>query len=653
MVVPSRVKSGLVSAGFGGIVGALVSAIPLSLVSAAWPTVLDAKAAHVHQGPSAVETALAKALPHTLHHWAIHRGYLPWQSIPALWPHAGLADTWLVLTAISALLVGWKARGKKRAVWGGPTAAGKGQHGTAHWRSQHELRQGFVRWKASRTLSSEALAALPSGLVVGVDGQKAWVLDRDEHALILGSTRSGKTRRIIIPTIGVIGTQAQESLVMTDPKAELYDMSAAWLKSCGYHVIRLDLIEPGPGHSRRFNPVQAVAEALHQTPPDYAQAATIARQIGHTITHGSGSLTSAEPIWVNGQISLTAALVLAIAEAAPPEARHLGSVYQTLVSSHEEDDEGSLDAFFAQFPANHPASLAYGAVKLSQSKTRASILVSTAAGLQLWADREIAWLTGTQDHDLAEIGRKPTAVFLVIPHDEASKYMVAGLYVTQLLRALTHEARKTAGRLPIRVNLLLDEFGNMPPFPDFDQFVTVAAGMGIRITMALQNLEQLKKHYAKTERTIRGNAGTWCFLRTSDLQTAEELSKIVGKYTTLTQNHSRPTIPLLSLATANIGSASESDGLMARSLVTPDELLRWPQDTVMTWQAGFSPARLPLPDLSQWKHWPELQHRHPFTPDPVPEGTPGVNEVPVWSPAPVWPEDHETDHEDEFPGMMP
>ncbi len=649
MVVPNRVKSTLVGAGFGGIAGALVSAIPLSCISAAWPTVLAAKAAHVHQGPSAVETALAKALPHTLHHWAIHRGYLPWQSIPALWPHAGLVDTWLVLTAISALLVGWKARGKKRAVWGGPTAAGTGQHGTAHWRSQQELRKGFARWK----FSSPAAKSLPCGLVVGVEGQNAWVLDRDEHALILGSTRSGKTRRIIIPSIGVIGTTAQESLVMTDPKAELYDMSAEWLQTQGYNVIRIDLIDPGPGYSRRFNPVQAVAEALHQDQPDYAKAAAIARQIGHTITHGSGNLTSTEPIWVNGQISLTAALVLAIAEAAPPEARHLGSVYQTLVSSHEEDDEGSLDAFFAQFPANHPASLAYGAVKLSQSKTRASILVSTAAGLQLWADREITWLTGTQDHDLSEIGRKPTAVFLVIPHDEASKYMVAGLYVTQLLRALTHEARKSQGRLPIRVNLLLDEMGNMPPFPDFDQFITVAAGMGIRITMALQNLEQLKKHYAKTERTIRGNAGTWCFLRTSDLQTAEELSKIVGQYTTHTENHVRPTIPFWSLATAKIGSASESDGLMARSLVTPDELLRWPQDTVMTWQAGFPPARLPLPDLSKWQYWPDLHKRHPFKPESVPDGTPGVNEVPVWSPDPVWPDDTETDHADAFPGMMP
>jgi type IV secretion system protein VirD4 len=103
----------------------------------------------------------------------------------------------------------------------------------------------------------------------------------------------------------------------------------------------------------------------------------------------------------------------------------------------------------------------YGTVELAQSKTRASILTTAAAGLQIFGDPELVWLTGEADHDLGDIGAgdAPTAVFLVIPHDEKSKYMVASLYIAQLFRALTQTARVHHGRLPRRVNFLLDEFG--------------------------------------------------------------------------------------------------------------------------------------------------------------------------------------------------
>lgn len=303
----------------------------------------------------------------------------------------------------------------------------------------------------------------------------------------------------------------------------------------------MDLINPRPGRSQRFNPVQAVRNALEQG--DVARAAALAREIGHLITFGSGSLTNSEPIWVNGQISLTAALILAVAEKAPPGQRHLGSVYSLLLAGGEEEGEG-LDELFREFPHDHPARSAYGTVKLSSSKTRAGILTTTAAGLQIFGDPEVVWLTGEEDHDLTLIGTddRPTAVFFVIPDEEKSKYFIASLYIAQLFRALTQSARQHHGRLPHRVNFLLDEFGNMPAFPDFDQFVTVSAGRGIRLVLALQNLEQLKKHYRETERTIRGNLGTWCFLRTSDIQTAEELCKIMGQYTTQTESAQMPKV---------------------------------------------------------------------------------------------------------------
>ena len=202
-------------------------------------------------------------------------------------------------------------------------------------------------------------------------------------------------------------------------------------------------------------------------------------------------------------------------------------------------------------------------------------------------------------------------MFLVIPHDDASRYTAAALYVNMVFRALTDVARQHQGRLPVRVNALLDEFGNLPAFPDFDQFVTVSAGMGIRLVLALQNIEQLKKHYDRTERTIRGNLGTWLFLRTSDLQTAKELSEMIGRYTTHSESSQMPKVSFMTVST-HIGHTSQGLSLTGRELVTADELMRWPADTVLVWQSGYPPAKLSLPDLSHWTIFDGLQVRQEF-----------------------------------------
>jgi len=581
------------------------------------------------------------------HRWVARHLYLPTH-----WGVLG-GHPYLVLGALAlglgfgglAAAAAMKASGV--STWGGPTARGKGQFGTAHWRPTAALASSYTHWqapiirgtgaKAPRLQTQTELAASkagpgPVGLLVGADTLHnplaGWILERDEHALVLGSTRSGKTRRLILPTIGIIGTTAQESLVLSDPKGELYDHTADWLHERGYRVWRVDLIRPRPGATQRFNPVAPVWTALHQDPPDLALAAKIARQIAHLITHGApGSLGGSDPLWINGQISLTAAVILAVADQAPTVTEaNVAAVYRLLVTAGSMDEGTALDAIFEAFDPAHPARLAYSTYQLSQGKTRASIIVTAAAGLQLFGDPEIAWLTAEQDHDLASIAHEPTAVFLVIPHEDASRYMAAGLYVSSLLRSLTDVARRHGGRLPRRVNFLLDGFGNLPPFPDFDQTVAVSAGMGIRLVLVLQNVEQLRKHYERVERSIRGNLGTWLYLRTSDLQTAKELAEMIGRYTTHSESTQAPKVGWLT-STTGVGHTSQGLSLTGRELVTVDELMRWPQDSVLVWQAGYPPARLPLPDLSAWPIFQPIAARRPWDPPDAP-----LPPVPVWDP---------------------
>lgn len=606
------------------------------------------------------------------HAWWAGRGYLPTHWGP-VFAHPYLVLGALALAAGFGGLIAHAAGRPAAGHWGGPEAKGKGQFGSAHWRPQADLARSYVHWQAPKPPKPEPAQAAPepasapaqaerparnrernrerkranppapaSGLLVGADQLSrpagGWLLSRDEHALILGSTRSGKTRRLIIPSVGVIGTAGQESLVLADPKGELYDHCAEWLGKQGYVVRRVDLIAPRPGGTARFNPLAAVWRALHPAPgpdgkppaPDYAGAAKTARQVAHVITYGSpGSLGGTDPLWINGQISLTAACILLVADQARRvESANLAAVYRLIVSGGSIDEGRALDAVFAALDPDHPGALAYSTYLLAQGKTRASIIVTAAAGLQLWGDPEIAWATAVQDHDPADVGggERPSAVFLVVPHDDASRYTAAGLYVSGLFRALTAAARDAGGRLPRRVNFLLDEFGNLPPFPEFDQFVTVSAGMGIRLVLALQNVEQLRKHYRETERTIRGNLGTWLFLRTSDLQTAKELGEMIGRYTLHSESVQAPKVGWLT-NTSGVGHTSQGLSLTGRDLVTADELMRWPADTVLVWQAGFAPARLPLPDLSAWPAFEPLAERRPWTPPDT-----ALPPVRAWSP---------------------
>ena len=574
-------------------------------------------------------------LPPWLH--GIGNRWTAFMGTHAYWPwHWGILAShpdWLLgglgLGVVGGGLMAIVAARERYVNWGGPNAHGKGQYGSAHWRPSAELGQSNRWWqapipsaKAPRGKAAAVQARPASGLLVGANALKTptagWVLERDEHALIMAITRAGKTRRVILPSIGIIGMAAQDSIVITDPKGEIYEYTAEWLKSQGYQVVRFDLIDPKPGRSAQMNPMDPVSLAMAHGPAGWPLAAEAARDIAHLITFGGPSLVSTEPIWINGQMGLMTALILLVADQAPDGAKHLGSVLSALITLGENEGQ-ALNVAVGKLPPGHPAKMAYGAVKLAKDKTLASFFTAVAAALNIFADPALIWVTEKTTVDVAALGQtdgRPTAVFLEIPHEKKTRYPIASLIVNQIFRDLTAVARQhPETRLPRKVSFLLDEFGNMPQFPDFDQFIMVSAGMGMRLVMVLQNLEQLKKHYQDTERTIRGNAGTWLFLRTSDLQSAEELAKISGQYTLQTESLQMPKVGWFSMA--NVGSSSEGQSLAGRDLVRPDEILRWPQDWVWHWQAGYAPAMLPLPDLSAWACFAPLTTRHPFTPWPA------------------------------------
>ncbi|SFE61307.1 type IV secretion system protein VirD4 [Thermoanaerobacter thermohydrosulfuricus] len=545
--------------------------------------------------------------------WEAYIKEKPLSGISLLLKREDVKTPWLWLQpALSAALISvlfpvYGRRKRKTDELGLPEAAGRGEFGTARWRTEKEVSKTFTVWNVSSSPPK-------GGFVVGFNpaAGKAWLDAGDTHLLVIGSTRSGKSRRIILPTIWTLA-KAGESMIVSDPKGELYGYSSEYLKRLGYKVILIDLRNPYRGN--QWNPVLEVADKLEAG--DYSAASQSAWDIADIITNQQPHI-GVDPIWPQSQESLTAALILAVASSAPYEAKHLGSAYEML---HRLGAGGGevLDKYFRSLPREHPAASAYGVAALSEDRLRSSIFTGTAAQLRLWSDPAVVYLTSKKDHDLDAVGKEKAAVFIVIPDERSTRNVLATLYISQAYQALVDLANKNRGRLLQRVNFILDEFGNLPPIPDFDKKITVAAGRNMRFLLAVQDISMIKAKYKELAHTITGNCAVWIYILTTDPETAKIISLKTGQYTIRTESYS-------SQVKHTDYSHSTSEGLTGRPLLIPDEVLRWPQDRALILQARQNPAWLPLPDLSKWPAAKDL------IPAALEEAVREVVPAPVWIP---------------------
>lgn len=492
------------------------------------------------------------------------------------------------------VFIGWDADrfAKKNKIGvgvGGPDPSGNGEHGTSRWQNEKEMDQSCSVWYTNQEINK-------GGIIFGMEKinsikDKVWYNNDDQHTLIIGATRSGKSRKIILPSIWEIA-KSGESMVIGDPKGELYIYSKEYLEKQGYKVISLNLREPLKGN--RWNILDIVNKAVDEG--NIPKATEIAWDIANAITNQTPS-TSSEPIWKNGEQSTIASLILLTAlESEFKFQRNMSTAYYLLAEYGQPlaDESIPLLDYIKKLPAMHPAKAAFATASIAPYKTRASFFTSALADMKLFSDPTIGDMTSEQDHVLENIGIEKTAVFLIVPDEKTTRNVMATLYVDQVYESMVSLANKRGGRIPKRVNFILDEFGNLPAIPDFDKKLTVAGGRGVRFTIAIQDIQQIKKLYDKNAQTITGNCHNWCYLKTADIDTAKLISEKTGKYTIDTENYS-------SSIQSKGHSRTRGLNLSARALLLPDEVLRWDIGESLILPISDFPARYPLPDLSQWK----------------------------------------------------
>lgn len=425
--------------------------------------------------------------------------------------------------------------------------------------------------------------------------EKIYFEDDNKHTLILGATGTGKSRTLLLPTIWNMA-MAGESMVISDPKGELFKMAQPGLKKAGYNVILINLDDPFKGST--WDAMATIKRNLNEG--KVTEATDCAINMAKILCAKSLN-SSGDPIWANASYSTIASLIMLTDMEAPSEdQKHMGTVYELLARKSVKDSKNvsELQKYIDQLPLNHPAAKLFAMARSAGGNTFTSIVTSTISDLSLFNNEKGIRLTKDAGFDMVDVTNNKTAVFMLIPHGASTFNDLAGLFIEQLYGELIAYATSKGNLLPRRVNFLLDEFGNLPIIPDFAKKLTIARGYGIRFIIAVQAYQQIEAKYKEDLNTILGNVET-IYISIKDVETNKKFSEKLGNYTMRGVNISNSSSSGGS-GQSGSDSSSESYSTQQRPVFYPEELEKIEKGLVIVSVTKKNPCVVKTPDLSQY-----------------------------------------------------
>ena len=422
------------------------------------------------------------------------------------------------------------------------------EHGSAHWGNA-----GQVNKKYENKAEPEKNKILTQKTKIGLDGRKH---RRDLNVLVCGGSGAGKTRFYAKPNI----MQANTSFVILDPKGENVRDTGNLLKSKGYDIKVLDLINMDKSYC--YNPFVY----LHS---DNDIQKLVTNIFKNTTPKGS---QSQDPFWDQAAMMLLLALVFFLHYEAPPEEQNFPMVMEMIRSGEvKEDDDGfmsPLDRLFARLADRTPDHIAlkyYRNYRSGSGKTLKSIQITLVARLEKFNLDSLAAITQSDEMELDKLGEKKTAIYAVIPDNDSSYNFIVGMLYTQLFQQLYYSADvKHGGRLPVHVHCVMDEFANVALPDEFDKLLSTMRSREISVSIIIQNLAQLKKLFEKEWESIVGNCDEFLYLGGNEQSTHEYVSKLLGKETIDMNTYGQ--------SKGRNGNYSTNWQITGRELMTPDEV---------------------------------------------------------------------------------
>ena len=443
------------------------------------------------------------------------------------------------------------------------------------------------------------------------------------HSLVIGATGSGKTTTFINPMIQLLAaTSAGSSMIMTDPKGELFDLHSKYLESRGYKVLLLDLRDTYS--SSRWNPLEGIwnlyqeyinaGKGIKIHKDDMDDYPDLKRPDGDAepgepwaewqgnayadLTHCRDDVSVArqkfydemyedlndlisvicpienekDPVWEKGARSIIMATALAMLEDSEDE--RLGMTKEKFnffninkALTNSENEFAALKTYFEGRSKLSQAFTLSRQVMSAADTTLSSYMSITFDKLNMFNDRGLCGLTSATDVQAEKFADQPTALFLKIPDEKDTRHGLAAVFVLCMYKALIKVASAREDlSLPRNVYFILDEFGNMPRIEKFDKMITVGRSRKIWFNMVVQSYSQLNNVYGeKVADIVKSNCGMKMFIGSNDIGTCEEFSKLCGNMTVRTTSTS-------SAIGAKAGDLNLSTQTQVRPLIYPSEL---------------------------------------------------------------------------------
>ena len=443
------------------------------------------------------------------------------------------------------------------------------------------------------------------------------------HSLVIGSTGSGKTTTFINPMIQLLGaTSCGSSMIMTDPKGELFDLHSGFLKSRGYDVMVLDLRDTYS--SSRWNPLDSIWDmyqeyqatgndlVAHLDPmseyPDLKPIDGMAEEGAlwcewqgkafADLQHCQDEVSAAkqkvydemyedlsdlisgicpitndkDPLWEKGARSIVLATCLAMLEDSQDERLNMTKEKFNFFNLNKilTNSENNYEALKKYFEGRDPLSQAVALsrqVLAAADQTMSSYMSITFDKMSLFNDNGICGLTSSTDIHAEQFAERPTALFLKIPDEKDTRHGLASLFILSIYKALIKVASAREDlSLPRNVYFIMDEFGNMPKIEKFDKMITVGRSRKIWFNMVVQSYSQLNNIYGEgVADVVKSNCGLKMFIGSNDIGTCKEFSELCGNKTVKTNSTSQ------SMGNKE-GDVSVSSQMQTRPLIYPSEL---------------------------------------------------------------------------------
>lgn len=444
-------------------------------------------------------------------------GFLPFKAFTA--KYIGMTF-FLFFVAIIGIFMAVKSYIFDRDKGFGFSISEKKEKGYSRWATDKEFKKGLE----VVDIKQDTLPA--AGIALYSKKGKMWVDNGEDHYLVMGATGSGKTVIVAKPMIKLLAKH-NESMILTDPKGELYESSAALLKEKGYNIITLNFRDPQKGNA--WNPMTLPYKLYKEGNQD--KAIELLDDLALNILYEEKS--SGDPFWEKTAADYFTGLALGLFEDGTEDQININSV--NLMSSLGEERFGGPNNNYIKeyFNAKDPAKAAYinaSGTVFTADETKQGIIATFKQKMKLFSERaNLSEMLSYSDFDMRDIGRKKTAVFLIVQDEKKTLHPLATIFIKQCYETLIDVAQENGGKLPFRTNFILDEFANMPPLKDVTTMVTAARSRLIRFTFIIQNFAQLTQVYGKENGdTIRGNCNL-LYLISSEIAALEEISKMCGE----------------------------------------------------------------------------------------------------------------------------